>query len=226
MLYNNKRHKAGCVCAKSLNHVRLFASPWTVARQASLSMGFPRQEYWSGLPCPSLGDVPDPGIKTVPLSSPALAGGFLTTSANWESRHEQLSRSWCKPKTRRQEKAFSLTAMKREVCLRENIQISDSFWLMGFLETFKHKTALGKNTKLCGKQGPKFRLSHHYVLKLLNTMDLWVYQVSGTVLSSLYILTHLILRTTLWPLRWWRRRHSKAWSPPKPPRPVRHRSAM
>ena len=93
MLYNNKRHKAGCVCAKSLNHVRLFASPWTVARQASLSMGFPRQEYWSGLPCPSLGDVPDPGIKTVPLSSPALAGGFLTTSANWESRHEQLSRS-------------------------------------------------------------------------------------------------------------------------------------
>ena len=151
-------HKAGCVCAKSLNHVRLFTSPWTVARQASLSKGFPRQEYWSGLPCPSLGDVPDPAIKTVPLSSPALAGGFLTTSANWESRHDQLSRSWCKPKTGRQEKAFSLTVMKREVCLKENIQVSDSFWLMGFLETFKHKTALGKNTKVCGKQGPKFRL--------------------------------------------------------------------
>ena len=49
-------------------------TPWTVARQASLSMGFSRQEYWSGLPFPSPGDLPDPGIK---LTSPALAGGFF-----------------------------------------------------------------------------------------------------------------------------------------------------
>ena len=42
-----------------------FAAPWTVARQASLSMGFPRQEYWGGLPFPSLGDLPNPGIKPV-----------------------------------------------------------------------------------------------------------------------------------------------------------------
>ena len=46
-----------------------FATPWTVACQASLSMGFPRQEYWSGLPFPSPGDLPDPGVKLV---SPAL----------------------------------------------------------------------------------------------------------------------------------------------------------
>ena len=50
--------------------------PRTVARQARLSMGFPRQEYWSGLPFPSPGDLPDPEIK---LGSPALAGGFFTT---------------------------------------------------------------------------------------------------------------------------------------------------
>ena len=51
------------------------ATPWTVAHQAPLSMGFPRQEYWSGLSFPSPGDLPNPGIKP---TSPALADGFLT----------------------------------------------------------------------------------------------------------------------------------------------------
>ena len=45
------------------SHVRLFATPWTIARQAPLSLGFSRQEYWSGLPCPPPGDLPDPGIE-------------------------------------------------------------------------------------------------------------------------------------------------------------------
>ena len=49
---------------KSLSHVRLFATPWTVAHQAPWSMGFSRHEYWSGLPFPSPGDLPNPGIKT------------------------------------------------------------------------------------------------------------------------------------------------------------------
>ena len=48
---------------KSLSRVRLFATPWTVAYQAPLSMGFSRQEYWSGLPFPSPGDLPNPGIE-------------------------------------------------------------------------------------------------------------------------------------------------------------------
>ena len=51
------------VKVKSLSCVRLFATPWTVAYQAPPSMGFSRQEYWSGLPIPSPGDLPDPGIK-------------------------------------------------------------------------------------------------------------------------------------------------------------------
>jgi len=59
-----------------------FATPWTVTRQALLSRGFPKQEYWSALPSPSPGDIPDPGIKLV---SPALADGFFTTSATWEA---------------------------------------------------------------------------------------------------------------------------------------------
>ena len=56
--------------------VDAFATQWTVVHQVPLSMGFPRQEYLSGLPFPSPGDFPDPGIEP---SSPALAGGFFTT---------------------------------------------------------------------------------------------------------------------------------------------------
>ena len=59
----------------------LFATLWTVARQAPLSMGFSRQEYWSGLPCPPPGHLPNPGIQPASLMSPALTSGFSTTSA-------------------------------------------------------------------------------------------------------------------------------------------------
>ena len=61
------------------SHVWLFVTPWTVTCQASLSMGFSRQEYWSGLPFPSPRDLPNPGIEPVCLMSPALAGRFFTT---------------------------------------------------------------------------------------------------------------------------------------------------
>ena len=64
--------------AQLLRRVSLWP-PWTVAHQASLSMGFPRQEYWSGLSFPSPGDLPNPGIKPVSLASPTLAGGVFTT---------------------------------------------------------------------------------------------------------------------------------------------------
>ena len=71
-------------------------TPWTVAHQAPLSMGFSRQECWSGLPCPPPGDLPDPGIEPVSLMSPALAGGSFTTSATWEA-HLLYTRHyiWC-----------------------------------------------------------------------------------------------------------------------------------
>ena len=67
------------------SYIQLFVTPWTVARQAPLSTGFSRQEYWSGLPCPPPGDLPNPGIKSESLTSPALGGGFLTTSPTWEA---------------------------------------------------------------------------------------------------------------------------------------------
>ena len=64
------------VKVKLLSHVRLFATPWAVAYKASLSVGFSRQEYWSALPFPSPGDLPDPGIKP---RSPALEADTLTS---------------------------------------------------------------------------------------------------------------------------------------------------
>jgi len=54
-------------------------TPWTVARQAPLSMGFSRQEYWSGVPLPSPGDLPLPGMEPMSAASPPLAGGFFTS---------------------------------------------------------------------------------------------------------------------------------------------------
>ena len=84
---NNKRLKLElsvklktlCVRAQLFNHVQLFATPWTLAHQIPLSMGFPRQEYWSGLPFPPPGDLPNPRLEPESLVSPALAGGFFTT---------------------------------------------------------------------------------------------------------------------------------------------------
>ena len=61
---------------KSLSRVQLFATPWTVAYQASPSMGFSRQEYWSGLPFPSPGDLPNLGIEP---GSPSLEADALTS---------------------------------------------------------------------------------------------------------------------------------------------------
>ena len=76
------------VCVLScFSHVQLFVAPRTAARQAPLSMGFSRQEYWSGLPCPPPGDLPNPGIEPESPVSPALAGRFFTTSVTGEAQY-------------------------------------------------------------------------------------------------------------------------------------------
>ena len=75
-----------CIHSKSLQWCpTLFDSMYYIACQDPLSMGFSRQEYCSGLPCPSPGDLPNPGIEPRSLTSPALAGGFFTTSTTWEA---------------------------------------------------------------------------------------------------------------------------------------------
>ena len=78
------------MCAKSLQSCLTLCDPMDVAHQAPLFMGVSRQEYWRGLSCPPPGHLPDPGIKPASLMSPALAGGFFTTSATWEA-HTHVS---------------------------------------------------------------------------------------------------------------------------------------
>ena len=71
-----------CVCV--LSRFQFFVTPWTVAHQATLSMEFSMQEYWSRVSFPTSGDIPDPGAEPKSLGSPALRGRFFTTSTAWE----------------------------------------------------------------------------------------------------------------------------------------------
>ena len=82
---NKSRSVDGSCMLSCFSHVQLLATPWTVAHQAPLSMGFSWQEYWNGLLFPAPRDLPNPGIKPVCLMSPALAGGFFTASTTWEA---------------------------------------------------------------------------------------------------------------------------------------------
>ena len=82
-------------CVHVLSHVRVFAILWTVARQASLSLGFSRQDYWSGLLFLPPWDLPDPGIELERPASSVLAGRFFTTGATWEV-HDLKILTWPK----------------------------------------------------------------------------------------------------------------------------------
>ena len=77
-----------CVCAQLLSRVRLFATPWTVTHQASLSMKFSRQEYWSGLTFPSPGNLPAPRIEPM---SPALVERFFTIAPSGKLKCGNMS---------------------------------------------------------------------------------------------------------------------------------------
>ena len=92
-LYFEKFHcdeegKEGTCVLSRFSCVSLFV---TRPCQAPLFMGFSRQEYWSGLPCPLPGDLPDPGIEPTSLTPPALADAFFTTSVTWEAKRERGS---------------------------------------------------------------------------------------------------------------------------------------
>ena len=80
-----------CVCmhvhAQSHSCVQFFATSWTVVHQTSLSMEFSRQEYWSGVPFPTPGNLPNPGTEPTSLVSPVLAAGFFTTRTTWEASY-------------------------------------------------------------------------------------------------------------------------------------------
>ena len=100
-----------------------FVTLWaTAAHEAPLSMGFSRQEYWSGLPCPSPGDLPDPGIEP---ASPALAGGFFTTSTTWEAHASTYS----------QEKWNESRSLQRELCMNSHSSATNSSQNIEIIQT-------------------------------------------------------------------------------------------
>ena len=80
-----------CYVLSPFSHVRLFATLRTVAHQSPLSTEFSRREYWSELSCPLPGDLPNPGIKAMSLTSPALGSGFFTISATWDVPHRCIA---------------------------------------------------------------------------------------------------------------------------------------
>ena len=95
------------------SRVQLFATLWAVAHQAPLFMGFSRQEYWSRVSCPPPGDLLHPGMESVSLKSPALAGGFFTTCASWETL-------WRWPK-KRKEIGEHIRGASLDWTVRENV---------------------------------------------------------------------------------------------------------
>ena len=116
------------------SHVPLLATLWTVACQAPLSMGFSKQEYWSGLSCPSPGNLPNPGIEPVSLTSPALAGRFLTSvpprkssNADWRTLCKILDQDSSKLK-----KISKSTERQKQAQTREHKETHqmDAVWLL------------------------------------------------------------------------------------------------
>ena len=125
-----------CVCTFSC--VWLFATPWTVGHQAPLSMGFPRQEYWSELPFPSPGDLPDPGIKPISLASLHWQGDSLPLR-HWEALLYCISHLFTSLSgPSRWLSFYALSQMQRNFCWLSNFLLTN-VWRASFffLKTFK-----------------------------------------------------------------------------------------
>ena len=115
------------VKVKSLSRGRLFATPWTVAHQAPLSMGFSRQVYWSGLPFPSPGDLASPGIKP---RSPALQADTLTSEPPGKYMETLYVRPVLGERSRKEKKSKSLNCPhhRRGGSLMETKGEADGLW--------------------------------------------------------------------------------------------------
>ena len=109
--------------AKSLQWCLTLYDPMGCTHQSPLSMGFSRQEYWSGLPFPPPGDFPDAGIEP---ASPALAGGFFTTSATWEAPRRV---------TPAHSNGLAVTSM-----IRQSQQLAALYWLLSVCSGFYKQT--------------------------------------------------------------------------------------
>ena len=133
------------------SHVRLFATAWTVAlaRQAPLSVGFSRQEYWGELPCPPPGDLLKSRMEPASLLPPALAGGFVTTSAT--AGPERLHGPW-KDESKRKEGPAQVFVSKAE----EPKEALGSWWLL-----LEHRLCAGHCSKSFTCRGQLDPVNNH-----------------------------------------------------------------
>ena len=161
----------GACTLSSFSRIRLCVTLGTVAYQAPLSMGFSRQEYWSALPFPPPGDLPDPGIIPVSPMSPALAGRFFTTSATWILCTGQQTRH------RSKEQTFGLSGRRRgwndlkEQHWDRYITICkiDSQWEFDVWRRASKAGALGQP----GEEGGVFRIGGTHVYLWPIHVDVW-----------------------------------------------------
>ena len=142
--------------AESLSHFGLFVTPWTVARQAPLSMGCPREEYWSGQPFPFPGDLPDPGIGSASPVSPSLAGRFFFHRGTWKAQ-SYINRApsiLFSPFTASVTKNFSHFPHKTYRATNQKVQGKKRFSagckyhisvIQTFVSSISHSQGLGKN---------------------------------------------------------------------------------
>ena len=151
---------------KSLSRVRLFATPWTVARQAPLSMGFSRQEYWSGLAFPSPGDLPNPGIEP---GSPALQADALSS----EPPGKFSSLEKCKSKLQ-----WAITSHWSEWPSTKSVQTKNAG---EGVEKREHSCTLGGNVNWYSHNGRQYG---DYI-KIKNTTTVWPSNPLGIYLRKL-----------------------------------------
>ena len=130
----------------SFSHVWLFVTLWTKAHQAPPSMGFSRQENCSRLPSPPPGDLPNPGIEPVSLTSLALAGGLFTTSSTWKALHECLEKHlWSR--------VFPRWVLREPGCVDvsgrrwHSLDFLFSSWLPAFLHALLHPLHTGQTSQ-------------------------------------------------------------------------------
>ena len=149
-----------------VSRVWLSATSWTIACQAPLSTELSRQEYWSGLPFPTPGDLPNPGIKPVSPASPASAGGFFTTRATWEAQYLSnvlLVLFLCRTQTNRFQVSSSFSREIKKVLKQPYFQSMRFFF---FCMSFCHELQIIlNNSDAVGSSFSRFLMASVKVIK-------------------------------------------------------------
>ena len=170
-------------CWLVLSHVWFFTTPWTIICQAPLCMKFSRQEYWSELLFPSLGDLPNPGIEPTSLTSPALASGFFTTSTTWEIPQYIF---WLYP-LKENKKKLSLLLLLIDSCALSQEPLKLTYWVSWVYKAWISFIVLTSSSLLASTWTLPVTCHSHQGISLQSSLlCLRICKYSYTVLIDLY----------------------------------------